>query len=169
MIGRRAQSQMLKALEMRSVSAEVQNQYQGYQERFKSFCRDNGFPWPPGRQCDEILADYLDLMFLEGRSAAEGEKLVASLEFMCVNLKGKLPRCKRALKGWRREKPAGSRLPLPRLLAAGMAMKMISRGKRLMGLKLMMDHDTYLRPGESIDLKVKDVVKPVRAGGPQYQ
>eukprot|EP00435_Cladocopium_sp_Y103_P000261 s2848_g1.t1 len=65
--------------------------------------------------------------------------------------------------------PAGSRLPLPRVLAAGMAMKLIASGNRLMGLKLMADHDTYVRPGESIGLKGRDVVRPVPGGGPQYQ
>ena len=42
-------------------------------------------------------------------------------------------------------------------------------GKRLMSLKLMVDHDTYLRPGESIDLKGRDIVPPVRNGGRQYR
>ena len=168
-IGRRAQMNKLTALEMRSVSVEVRNQYQHYHQRFESFCKDHGLQWPPGDQCDAVLADFLDLSFLEGRSAAEGEKVVAAVEFMNIGLRGKLVRCKRALKGWRREMPAGSRLPLPRLLAAGMAMKLMAAGHRLMALKLMADCDTYVRPGESIGLKGRDVVRPVPGGGPQYQ
>eukprot|EP00434_Breviolum_minutum_P002978 symbB.v1.2.002617.t1/scaffold135.1/size305288/37 len=69
----------------------------------------------------------------------------------------------------RKEKPAQSRLPLPRMIAAGMAMILCAWGKRLMSLKLMVDHDTYLRPGESIDLKGRDIVPPVRNGGKQYR
>ena len=36
-------------------------------------------------------------------------------------------------------------------------------------LKLLLDHDTYLRPGESIDLKGRDIVLPVKGAGRQYQ
>jgi integrase len=50
-----------------------------------------------------------------------------------------------------------------------MAMKLVASGRKLMGLKLMIDHDCYLRPGESIGIAKKDVVKPVKNGGPQYQ
>ena len=118
---------------------------------------------------DSILADYLDVMFLENRSAAEGEKTVAAVEFNDVSLKGQLVRCKRALRGWCKERPPHSRVPLPRLLACGMAMILISKGQRLMGLKLLADHDTYLRPGESIDLRKKDIIPPVKISGQQYQ
>ena len=118
---------------------------------------------------DLILADFLDVMFLGNHSAAEGEKVVAATEFFNLHLKGTLFHCKRALRGWRKEKPAQSRLPLPRMIAAGMAMILCAWGKRLMSLKLMVDHDTYLRPGESIDLKGRDIVPPVRNGGKQYR
>ena len=121
------------------------------------------------RDVDIILADFLDVMFLENHSAADGEKVVAATEFFNLHLKGALSHCRRALRGWRKEKPPQSRLPLPRLIAAGMAMVLCSRGKRLMALKLMVDHDTYLRPGESIDLKGWDIVPPVRNTGKQYR
>lgn len=170
MIGKRARSNMLTALEMRSVSAEVQSQYQQYLNKFVSFCQANGSAWPLDVvECDNMMADYLDVMFVDGKSASEGEKTVAAAEYMSTTLKGKLVRSRRALKGWRKERPACSRLPLPRLIAAGMAMKMISSGRRLMGLKLMVDHDAYLRPGEPIDIAKKDVVRPVKGGGPQYR
>ena len=44
-----------------------------------------------------------------------------------------------------------------------------SQGKRLYALKLLLDHDTYLRPGESIDLKGRDIVLPVKGAARQYQ
>jgi hypothetical protein len=170
LVGKRAQANMLTALEMRSVSVEVQSQYKMYLDKFVNFCRANGSAWPLGAvECDALMADYLDLMFVEGKSASVGEKTVAAAEYMSIGLKGRLVRSKRALKGWHKERPACSRLPLPRLLAAGMAMKLVASGRKLMGLKLMIDHDCYLRPGESIGIAKKDVVKPVKNGGPQYQ
>ena len=156
----------LTVLEERSVSAEVQSRYRAYYEKFENFCR---LGWPLKKEVDLILADFLDVMFLGNHSAAEGEKVVAATEFFNLHLKGTLFHCKRALRGWRKEKPAQSRLPLPRMIAAGMAMILCAWGKRLMSLRLMVDHDTYLRPGESIDLKGRDIVPPVRNGGKQYR
>ena len=120
------------------------NQYQKYLLMFENFCQASGLGWPIAKDVDSILADYLDVMFLENRSAAEGEKTVAAVEFNDISMKGQLARCKRALRGWRKERPPQSRVPLPRLLACGMAMILISNGQRLMGLKLLADHDTYL-------------------------
>ena len=168
-VGSRAQKGRLTVLEERSVSAEVQSQYRAYYEKFENFCRVSRLGWPLKKEVDLILADFLDVMFLGNHSAAEGEKVVAATEFFNLHLKGTLFHCKRALRGWRKEKPAQSRLPLPRMIAAGMAMILCAWGKRLMSLKLMVDHDTYLRPGESIDLKGRDIVPPVRNGGKQYR
>ena len=168
-IGRRARSNQLTVLEQRSLSKEIQHQYLGYYNKFRSFCLQEGLAWPPGDECDLVMADYLDILFLEDRSANEGEKLLAALEFHHVELKGKMFRSKRALKGWRKEKPPKSRLPLPACIAYGIAMDLIARGKRVMGLKVLMDFDAYLRPGESLRLKVKDIIKPVRGAGPQFR
>eukprot|EP00435_Cladocopium_sp_Y103_P017954 s440_g4.t1 len=168
-VGSRAQKRMLTGLEKRSISVEVMNQYQKYLTMFENFCRGSGLGWPVKRDVDAILADYLDVMFLENRSAAEGEKTVAAVEFMNISLKGQLARSKRALRGWRKERPPQSRLPLPRLVACGMASIMVAENKKLMGLKLMADHDTYLRPGESIDLRGKDIIPPVKNSGKQYR
>lgn len=48
-------------------------------------------------------------------------------------------------------------------------MILMGEGKKLMALKLMVDHDTYLRPGESIELKGRDAVAPVKNSGKQYR
>ena len=136
-VGSRAQKGRLTVLEERSVSAEVQSQYRACYEKFENFCRVSRLGWPLKKEVDLILADFLDVMFLGNHSAAEGEKVVAATEFFNLHLKGTLFHCKRALRGWRKEKPAQSRLPLPRMIAAGMAMILCAWGKRLMSLKLM--------------------------------
>ena len=167
--GKRAQLNRLTILEQKSISTEVRHQYQSFLLKFESFCRDSGLKWPLVKDVDAILADFLDVMFLDNRSAAEGEKVVAAVEFNNLKLKGCLVRSKRALRGWRKERPPQSRLPLPRLVAAGMAMVLASQGLKSMALKVMLDHDTYLRPGESIDIRCKDVIPPVAGAGKQYR
>ena len=168
-VGRRAQTGRMTILEERSVSAEVQHQYHKYFAMFENFCQTSGISWPPGDQVDLALADFLDVMFVEGRSANEGEKVVASVEYHLLESKGTLAHSRRALRGWRKEKPPQSRLPLPALLAEGMAMVLLGQGRQLKAIKLLVDHDTYLRPGESIDLRGKGLVVPIMGGGQQYR
>ena len=168
-VGNRARRNVLTVLEQRSVSSEIQGQYTKYHQQFMSFCRENTIELKDPEITDAALADFMDVMFVEGRSAAEGEKMVAAVEYMDVRLRGRLIRCRRALKGWRKEMPAKSRLPLPRILAYGIAMVLLARGKKLMSLKVLLDHDTYMRPGESLALRSQDIVAPVRGGGRNYQ
>lgn len=169
-VGKLARQKKLTILERKSVSVEINHQYQGYYEKFKAFCLENGVCWPVSQvDADPTLADFLDVLFLEGRSPAEGEKIIAAVEFHRIDLKSKLVRSKRALKGWRKTMPAHSRLPLPRLALKGIAMDLLSRGFRDMCLLCLVAFDLYLRPGEAIELKSKNVVAPVKRAGRQYQ
>jgi integrase len=167
-VGRRAQIHQLTVLEERSVSVEVLGQYRQYLKGFENFCRGAGLEWPPKSNCDPALADYLDIMFLDNKSANAGEKTVASVEFHFVQWKGFFTRSRRALRGWRKEMPAKSRLPMPSLVMAGMAMSMLAKGKYFFALRMVLDFDAYLRPGESSSLRGKDVIEPVRGAGKIY-
>lgn len=94
----------LTRLEMRSVSSEVQHQYAMYYTKFKEFCLTNSVQWPvPKVEADHVMCDYLDFLFEEGKSPHEGEKTVASLEFHRMDIKGTLLRCKRAMRGWKKQ------------------------------------------------------------------
>ena len=73
--GSRAQRNKMTILEQKSISTEVRHQYQNFLLKFENFCRDSGLKWPLVKIVDAILADYLDVVFLDNRSAAEGEKL----------------------------------------------------------------------------------------------
>jgi hypothetical protein len=155
----------LSQLEMKSVSQEVQVQYGGYFNKFKGFCQENALKWPLDKGIvDDVLCEYLDLMFEQGRSPHEGEKSIAAMEFFRMDLKGSLVRCRRAMKGWRKVMPA-----LPRLIMFGLAMDLLARGRRAMALMTVLAFDCYLRPGEALDLKGKNVVAPVLQAGKQFK
>lgn len=169
-IGKRARSRQLTALESRSVSAEIQNQYRSYYMKFEAFCRDNAIPFPPSLgDADPTLADFLDILYLDGKSASEGEKTVASVEFHNIHLKGHLPRSRRALRGWRKSMPPSSRLPLPRLAMFGIAMNLAAKGHLDRALMVIAGFNMYLRPGEALDLRKKNFVPPVKKAGRQFK
>ena len=169
-VGKRARMNQLTALEARSVSVEVQHQYRTYFEKFKDFCTVNAIVWPPSNEdADALMADYLDCLFLEGKTASEGEKTVAALEFHELKFKHHMPRSRRALKGWRKAVPPQSRLPLPRLAMFGIAMQMLANNLKAMALMTIISFDLYLRPGEALDIRKRNVVPPVKSAGKQFQ
>ena len=100
-------------------------------------------------EADAVLADYMDVLFLDKRSPSEGEKTLAALEFFRYDLKGLLMRSRRALKGWRKTMPARSRLPIHKLLMFGIAMRLFYKGFKDMALKVLTDFDLYLWLGKA--------------------
>jgi len=93
--GSRARNNKLTLLEERSVSSEVRHQYGQHLEWFENFCREEGTSWL-SKRCDEFLADFLDLEFIQGKASCEGEKLVAAVEYKFASLRGKLVHSPRA-------------------------------------------------------------------------
>lgn len=169
-VGSLAQKKELSLLERKSISVEARDQYKMYFRRFVDFCRDNGSPLPQSPEVlDAMLTDYMDLLFLDNRGAHEGEKTVAAVEFNIISVKGKLVRARRALRGWRKEMPPQSRLPLPKVAMFGIAMNLLAAGSREMALMVMVAFFLYLRPGEAADIKASSVVGPVRSAGLQFQ
>eukprot|EP00435_Cladocopium_sp_Y103_P055837 s653_g18.t1 len=168
--GKRARLNLLTQLEQRSVSVEVQHQYDMYYKRFLDFCLENGEEVPREvEMMDAMLADYMDICFLDGRTPHEGEKTMAAIEFKHVSVKGRLPRSKRAMKGWKKVMPSQSRLPLPRTNAFGLAMELAAAGRKSMALKVIVDFILYLRPGEGLGLTGRNIVAPVRSAGVQFK
>ena len=169
--GTRAQSGQLTILERRSVSCEVESQYIVYYQRFKDFCKVSGVSWPPPLEdCDALLADHLDVLFMDGKSASEGEKAVAAV--------GVQPRGSQEQGSQKPSRPervaqrrchqgAGCRCLVSRCTVSRCSS--FRKGDGLMALKVVADFDMYLRPGESMDLRAHNIVAPVRSAGPQYR
>ena len=156
-------------LERRSLTAQTGATYDRLIRNYAAFCAENGFPEAPGPRTDVILLDLFDKWFLEGYGPNVGEKMEAALCFREPRLKEmmewSLVRSRRALKGWRRAAPAGSRLPFPVLLVCGLVEGLMAGGNWLMGIYLLLAFVCYLRPHEGLDLKVRDIIPPVRGAG----
>lgn len=78
-------------------------------------------------------------------------------------------RKQRTLRGWRKEQPPQSRVPLPKLVVYGLCLKMIAQGKRAHALKTILDFDTCMRPGGSQDLMKKHLVITAPGAGSQFR
>ena len=109
---------------------------------------------------EELLVSFMDKAFFDGRPAAFGEKLVASIAFLLPQFAKDgpsfLPRAARALKGWRKLVPAFTRLPLP----CGCLMSILAdtlQGHWAESVALLTGFVCYLRPYELLSLTVEQV------------
>lgn len=138
---------------------------------FLSSCRAHQLPVAREADMDASLVQYLDMLYDAGEDLAVGNYVKASVLFHRPELKKKnsLNRAQQALKGWRVLNPPRSRMPIPFEVVALLAMKAASESKWEIGLCLLMSFMLYLRPGEFEKIRVCDIVRPVKRGGPLYK
>lgn len=112
----------------------------------------------------EVLGElviYFDLLFMQRRPAAQGEKLVAALIFFFPSLmqggSAPLGRAVRGLKGWRRAVPPQSRLPLPMTALLAIVDEFITNDWEVAIATILAFH-CYLRPCEAESLTPAQVV-----------
>ena len=123
------------------------------------------------QQADAGLVKFFDRLYMEGHDATVGDRFLAAVmfhhpRFSRVGDLG-LPRASRSLRGWHRLRPSGTRRPLPWEVVCGLAGSLIGQGQPLMALCWLLMVDTYMRPGEAVDLLNHQVVP--RASGTGMQ
>ncbi|CAK0805153.1 unnamed protein product, partial [Prorocentrum cordatum] len=147
-----------------------------YQDDFASFKRwlsRQGRPMPEGElDADQTLSQYLDEMYLDGAHVSLGQRMLAAVLFHQSALSkaggARMARSRRALKGWQRLAPAGSRLGVPYEVMCMIVMWMWLRGLWEEGLVTWLTFEMYYRPNEPFTLRARDLAPPVagsRAGG----
>ena len=108
---------------------------------------------------------YFEEQYAEDEPVSTGDYVLAAFIFFLpqygTNALCGLPLCRQSLRGWRRKKPASSRLPLPWEVVAMMANWMIGQGRWTSAVLMLTMFQAYLRPGEPFKIRVGDVVKPV--------
>ena len=124
-------------------------------------------------QIQECLLAYLDHMYLLGHPADLGQKTIAAVMFFNPLLGNKGPfrmfRVVRALKGWGRLAPNGTREPLPWLGLMALIGALLSRKKLTQAFALLLGFALYLRPGELLALTACSLTPPLlSAGRPHY-
>jgi len=78
-------------------------------------------------------------------------------------------RLEQALRGWKRLAPGFSRLPLPSVVVAGVAMLMLSVGLWVEAKRVLNSVIFYLSQGEWVRLRVRSLMTPLSAVGPGHQ
>ena len=116
-----------------------------------------------GEDWDDALLEYKAL-HPDTMTKAKFITLVAALEFYMPPVKGKLCWAHTMLSGWSRRTKTKHTVPLTRRPATLVAIHMASRGKPRLGLGLMLQVRTGLRPGELLNLLPQHLLFPEDQG-----
>ena len=112
---------------------------------------------------DDALLEYKAL-HTDSLTKAKFTTLVAALEFFLPPVKGKLCWTHTMLGGWSRRTKTRHTVPVTKRPATLLAVHMASRGKPRLGLALMIQDRTGLRPGELLALLPEHVLFPEDQG-----
>ena len=150
-------------LEQASLMPRTRAQYSDYIEKFMRAENMDTLEELP-TVLDAKMVHHMDRMFLEGKAAGAGEKLLAAVQYYvpAYGSRGEavLPRAVRALRGWRRLVPSRTRRPLPWCVVAGIATGLMRKHGVDYALCWLLMVDAYLRPGECIGLRPSQLLKP---------
>ena len=152
----------MTVLEAASIQPRTRNRYQ---EIFRDF-----LVWSNARALtsedlvDEAIAEWLDELFLDGEDLSAGSWAYAAVTFFTGLNKASgalMPRCRRALRGFRKLAPPRSRLPMPYMVMAMIVMELLARQRVQSALVVLLIFELYLRPGEAFHIRAVDLVPPV--------
>lgn len=158
-------------LEERSVQDPARKNYMVVLAFFAMYLRGVTLEKATPSEVDSAAVEYMEESFLDGEPASCGSTLMAALGWARPAFQGVgrqlLPRSSVALKGFRKLSPAHSRLPLPLVVAAGLAMQLAAMGELSLALGTMLAFHLYLRPGETQRMRWRHWSRPMgrRRGG----
>ena len=113
---------------------------------------------------DVALCEVADLLFFDGEDSHVGHTLLAAWMHQHPEYgrfgSQHLPRFHRALKGWDRLAPGGTRLPEAWPVWAALALWFLRQGLKWMGVCVLVMFGTYGRPGEISELRGASLVPP---------
>ena len=163
----------LSFLEQTAVKPGTSRDYRLRTEAFCKWCLDRGLTWRSVEELDAVLTMVFDEMFFKGETADHGSKLLAALKHFesRVSRLGAfgLPRASRSLSSWMKAAPSSQRLPFPWIALCAVIGLLVERGRLASALHLLVAFRSYMRPGASDLLRVKQLVPPQPMAGQAYQ
>ena len=152
-------------LEGMTIQKKTREDYERLVTRFMLWAQPHGVDWDCDRSLDLAVCENSEEWFFSGATADEGGKTLAGLCYYDVGLykclASTLPRAHRALRGWTKIGPAEQRLPFPLVLLYPVAAWLVHHGEIDKALCLLLQHNTYMRPGEVTSLTVMQLVAPM--------
>ena len=149
-------------LEQRAVSLAVSRDYAQRYREFQHHCKAHQLSLNGATRLDDACCSFLNAMFVDGHDVSEGSKSFAAIMDANPHCSGKngMLRSRRCLQGWTKLDPGRTRPPLPWGLLALVGTRWLEQGHVRAALALAVMFTCYLRPGEALNLREEDLVRP---------
>jgi len=149
-------------LEQNAISLEVATDYQARMLTFKQFVSQKRLSISDESKLDLAFNRFLNELFFDGNDIGEATKFLAALidSRPDCSHKGSLPRSRRSLQGWHRLDPGRTRPPIPWEVIAEVVLIMLNNQHQLPAFAVLLMFDAYLRPGEALQLRQLDLIRP---------
>jgi len=134
----------------RAVNADTASKYEKALRRF-------GHADAPSHRIDRLLAAHFVQLTAEGERPAKGELAIAGLLHYRPELKGRLARSARALRGWRAVMPGGEGGPVTYGAVGAVVVELLTQGKEEEALWAQLAFDSMGRGGELERLRLRDL------------
>ena len=119
------------------------------------------------------MSDFFDYCFFQGSNPVAGRNTLYGwihLRTAHANNRGNnFPLATRALKGWAKKCPGGSRDPLPFAVLCLLGKWWIANGFEMVAAAALLAFDLYTRPQETLSLRHGDVYPPQGFGGRSFR
>lgn len=155
----------LTYLEARSVREPTRLDYMRRIKDFNHWLGPHVVDFTNPLDVDNILVEYLQDLFDSGFKVDSGIRIHAAIRFCHPQLgksaSGSLPRCLRALRGWKNADPPLQRMPLPIEGFGAILGYCIATNFLEMAVHLFVQWMTYMRPGEASSLTTNQLIPPM--------
>lgn len=113
-------------------------------------------------EADSLMYDWFSEEYQADGSRSTCATAFSALLHFNPALKGNMPLCARALKGWEKAAPSESAEPMSWTHACALAGALVKLGHLGAAVGLLVGYDCYLRISEMCDITLDDVVLPER-------
>ncbi|CAK0797132.1 unnamed protein product [Prorocentrum cordatum] len=152
----------MAVLEAAPIQRRTRNRHQEILRNF--LARSNGRPPAAEGQVGVAIAEWLGVLRLDGEDLRAGSWAFATVTLF-AGLNGasgaRMPRCRHALRGFRRLAPPRSRLPMPYMVEARAVMELLARRRVKSALAVPTTFALYLRAGGALHIRAVDLGPPV--------
>ncbi|CAK0827978.1 unnamed protein product [Prorocentrum cordatum] len=158
-----------------SVAPGTLRTYKAEVAEFRAWAAGRGLGLRTPESADSAMSDYFDWLFAQRGQPQLGRWTLYGYALLHLSHLGRgghvLPRAKAALRGWVRQMPGRIRDPCPIEAAWLIAQWMLLKNQAFYfwcSLAVVMQVDTYVRPGALLDIKKEDLVPPLLQRGSRH-
>ena len=163
----------LSTLEANVVKPPSQTDYMAQVRAFLAWAASRRLDWQCQFSCDMVLVLFLDEMFFKGHPSSLGSRTLAALIHFAAGVPhlygASFARSRRALKAWSKLAPSRMRMPFPWLALVAVLGLLVWDRDIEVAIILLLQFETYLRPGAMDALLVRQMRCPIPQAGRGFQ